>query len=301
MSIEAAANPVGRDFGALLQALWEMTKPRITRLVVVTTALGAVMAEGAIHFRALCATIVGTSLLVAGANALNMFLEEDSDALMTRTQNRPLPTRRVGRELALGFGVLLGALGTVMLGALVNPLACELGLIAFVSYVLVYTPLKAVTQAALYIGAVPGALPPLLGFAGQQESLNYDAWVGFLILFTWQLPHFLAIAIFRRDEYARASIKVMPVVSSMKSTERAIGVLAIALVVTTLLPCFGGAASGNAGIVYGLVAGSSGAAFAGYALFGRRGLTVEVWARRVFFASIPHLVLVFSALAIVSR
>lgn len=295
MQIDAAASTPARDLGALLQALWDMTKPRVTRLVVVTTALGAVMAEGALNFSLLCATLIGTSLLVAGANALNMFLEEESDGLMLRTQSRPLPSGRLGRETALGFGVLLGAAGTAVLGLFVNPVACELGLIAFVSYVLVYTPLKPVTQAALYIGAVPGALPPLLGFAGQHEGLGFDAWATFLILFAWQLPHFLAIAIFRRDEYARAGIQVMPVVSGVAKTERAIGVLAVALVLVTLLPCLG-----SAGPAYAVVAAVSGAAFAGYALFGRHDTEIDVWAKRVFFASMPHLVLLYGALALLS-
>lgn len=293
MQIDAAASQEARALGALLQALWEMTKPKVTRLVIVTAALGAVMAEGPLNFTLLCATIIGTTLLVGGANALNMFLEEDSDGLMLRTQNRPLPAGRITRETALGFGVLLGASGTAILGYYVNPVACELGLIAFVSYVLVYTPLKPVTQAALYVGAVPGALPPLVGFVGQTNALAFDGWAAFLILFAWQLPHSLAIAVFRRDEYARAGIQVMPVVSGTAKTERAIAVLSVLLFLVTLLPCLG-----RSGLGYALTAVCTGVPFTGYALFGRRGGDIDVWARRVFFASLPHLVLLFGALAL---
>jgi protoheme IX farnesyltransferase len=159
----------------------------------------------------------------------------------------------------------------------------------------VYTPLKPVTQIALYVGAVPGAIPPLLGYAAQHEVLTFHAWSAFLVLFAWQLPHFLAIAVFRRDEYAKASLKVMPVVSGTRATERAIGVLSVVLVAVSLLPCLG-----EAGWLYGLVAASSGAAFAAYALWGKRDTNVDVWARRVFFASMPHLVVLFAVLAATS-
>jgi protoheme IX farnesyltransferase len=300
MQVEATAPGPGPRPGSLhssraaLGALWEMTKPRVTRLVVATTALGAVMAPGSVELATLFATIVGTTLLVAGANALNMFLEEESDALMQRTRERPLPSGRLARESALVFGVSLAAFGTFVLGNFVNPLACELGLLAFVSYVLVYTPLKPVTQAALYLGAVPGAMPPLMGYVGQHEALTPAAWSAFLVLLVWQLPHFLAIAVFRREEYARAGIRVMPVVQSLQATSRAIVAWSVILLLVSLLPCV----VGLAGTTYAAVALLSGVAFTGYALFGRRGQSIESWARRLFFASLPHLSVLFLVLAL---
>lgn len=283
-----------RASAGVLRALWELTKPRVTRLVVATTALGGVMAPGSVELRTLLYTIVGTTLLVAGANALNMFLEEESDGLMTRTRTRPLPTGRLTRETALAFGVALAAFGTFVLASAVGPLACELGMMAFVSYVLVYTPLKPVTQAALYLGAVPGAMPPLIGYAGQFAELTPAAWAAFLLLLVWQLPHFLAIAVFRREEYGRAGIRVMPVVHGVAATARAIVGWSLVLLLVSLLPCFVGAA----GLPYALVAVTSGALFCAYALFGRRNQTVDAWARKLFFASMPHLVILFVALAV---
>jgi protoheme IX farnesyltransferase len=254
------------------------------------------MAPGAVETWTLLATIVGTTLLVAGANALNMFLEEDSDALMTRTRTRPLQTGRLTRETTLAFGVALAAFGTFVLARFVNPLAGELGMMAFVSYVLVYTPLKPVTQAALYLGAVPGAMPPLIGYAGQHGALTPAAWSTFLVLLVWQLPHFLAIAVFRRDEYARAAIRVMPVVHSLQATRRAIIAWSFVLLSVSLLPC----AVGLAGTAYAVVALATGTAFCGYASFGKGEQTIETWARKLFLASIPHLSILFLALTFAS-
>lgn len=289
-----AVSGVIRDLSVSLSSLWEMTKPRITRLVVFTTALGAAMAPGSISLPAIAYTILGTLLIVASANVLNMFLEEDTDALMERTRTRPLPTGRVSAELALTFGVILAGLGCYVLGRFVNPLACELAMMAFVLYVLVYTPLKAVTQAALYIGAVPGALPPLLGYAGQAGELDAKAWSVFAILFAWQLPHFLAIAIFRRSEYQRAGLKVMPVQNGLPATEKCIVALSVVLLLASLLPYVFGL--GN--LVYAATALLSGGAFVLYAALGRRLHSVDVWARRVFFASLPHLVVLYGVLAV---
>jgi heme o synthase len=219
-----------------LAALFEMTKPRVTRMVLITTALGGAVAPGHLNVSSLLLTLLGTSLIVAAANVLNMFLEQDSDSKMERTRERPLPTGRVSPELALGFGVVLAIAGISTLSLFVNALAGELAMMAFVSYVLVYTPLKAVSQLALYVGAVPGALPPLLGYAGQYGALSAQAWSLFWLLFAWQLPHFLAIAIFRRDDYARAGLQVMPVVSGLQATRRAIIALSCVLVLVSAAP-----------------------------------------------------------------
>jgi protoheme IX farnesyltransferase len=294
MQVQAAVTLSSRDLGVLLSALRDLTKPRVTRLVAVTTALGSVMAPGRVALDNLAFTIVGTVALVAGANALNMFLEEDTDALMERTRTRPLPSGRLPREVALAFGVAAAAFGTWLLGQFVNPLACQLGVTAFISYVLVYTPLKPVTTWALYLGAVPGALPPLLGYAAQHPTLTPLAWSAFLILFAWQLPHFLAITVFRRHEYAQAGLRVMPVVHGLAWTERCIVLFSFALIAVSLLPYWVGAASR----AYALVALVSGTAFFLHALLGRRTSAVDSWARRVFFASMPHLVLLFVALAV---
>jgi protoheme IX farnesyltransferase len=136
-------------------------------------------------------------------------------------------------------------------------------------------------------------MPPLIGYAGQHDVLTPAAWSTFLLLLVWQLPHFLAIAVFRREEYARAAIRVMPVVQSLKATSRAIGAWSVVLLLVSLLPCV----VGLAGMAYALVAGVSGSAFCFYALFGRRDQPIETWARKLFFASMPHLLVLFVVLA----
>lgn len=296
MQTRAAAARAPQPIVLSLTALVELTKPRITRLVLLMALLGGVVADGAIDLLALAWTGLGTCLVVAAANTLNMFLEQEEDGLMERTRGRPLPSGRISPELALVFGVALAALGTFILGQFVNPLTCQLAMMAFVSYVLVYTPLKAVSQIALYVGAVPGALPPLLGYAGQTASLSLEAWALFAILFVWQLPHFLAIAVFRRGDYAQAGLKVMPVVSGLANTRRGIIVLSALLLGVSLLPAFTALASP----LYTVAAAISGTLFLGYAVRGPRAGDIDGWARRLFFASMPHLVLLFTLLALVA-
>ena len=162
----------------------------MNRLVVATAALGAFAAPGAVDLRLLAIVLVGTALTVGSANGLNMVLEVDSDAKMVRTRGRPLPTRRLSLEAALAFSLGIGGLGIVMLWSWVNPLTGIIGALALVSYVLIYTPLKSVSSTALYVGAVPGAAPPLLGYTAMSGQLDTLAWCLFALLFIWQVPHF---------------------------------------------------------------------------------------------------------------
>ncbi|HEY3498704.1 MAG TPA: protoheme IX farnesyltransferase, partial [Polyangiaceae bacterium] len=177
-----------------LSALVELTKPSILGLVMVTAFCGALAAKQPLPLARLLVALVATALVVAAANALNMYAEADADALMKRTARRPLPTGRLSPEVALGFALLLASLGLNALGLAAGGLPCALTLLAFVSYVFVYTPLKRVTPHALTVGALPGALPPLIGYAAVEGTLGTPAWLLFAILFVWQIPHFLAIA-----------------------------------------------------------------------------------------------------------
>lgn len=293
-----AANRIN-DLAGITSALVALTKPGVTRLVVLTTALGAAVAPGAIRLHALLVTVVGTVLVVASANALNMVLERDVDALMTRTKDRPLPSGRLSMEVALVFGMVLGGTGIALLGLGATPLAGEIAVMALVTYVLIYTPMKAVSPISLYLGAVPGALPPLLGYAGMNGTLTPAAWSLFAILFVWQVPHFLAIAVFRAEEYARAGLKVLPVVAGLERTRHAIAISSLALVLVTFLPT----TVGLGGVTYFLTAAVSGVAFLFWAIRGARReqasqAGVEQWARSLFFASMPHLVVLFTALAL---
>ncbi|RYZ05945.1 MAG: protoheme IX farnesyltransferase [Myxococcales bacterium] len=276
---------------AQLSALLELTKPSITTLVMVTMVSGALAASRPIVGYDLALSMFATACVVGAANAFNMWMERDSDAFMSRTRKRPLPTGRLTPELVLGFGSMLAVVGLTLLAMFVSSLAALLGWVAMSSYVLAYTPLKRVTPWSLHVGAVPGAIPPLIGWASVTGSLSREAFALFAILFVWQLPHFLAIATFRAPEYERAGLKVMPNVNGAQATERAIIGYSALLGVVALAPW----ALGMAGVGYGLVALLSSLAFLGVALHGRGRMEPHRWARRLFLASMPYLVVVFAA------
>jgi protoheme IX farnesyltransferase len=286
---EAAPLPFGSR--AQLSALLELTKPSITALVMVTMVSGALVAPVRIELGTLLLAMFATACVVGGANAFNMWMERDSDALMTRTRRRPLPTGRLSPELVLGFGSLLAVVGLTLLATSVSSLSALLGWIALSSYVLAYTPLKRITTWSLHVGAVPGAIPPLMGWASVTGSLSREAFALFAILLVWQLPHFLAIASFRAPEYARAGLKVLPNVRGRAATERAIVLYSVLLGVVAVAPW----PLGMAGPAYGIISLLASVAFLGFALSGRRRLDPHRWARRLFLASMPYLVLVFAA------
>ncbi len=277
----ARALPFVRDLVAL-------TKPRITAMVLLTEAAGAWLAPGRVAGSTLALSLVGTALIVGAANALNMWWERDVDAHMTRTRNRPLPAGRLSPDTALAFGLALAAVSAPLL-FLVNPATGLLGLIALVSYVAIYTPLKRHTHLALLVGAVPGAMPPLLGWCTVTGAPGAGGLLLFAVLFLWQIPHFAAISIFRADDYARAGLQVVSVQHGERAARHTVVLFTILLVATTLLfvPL------GLAGRAYLAVATALGAAFLALALRGVRGSSkkaeVERWARRVFAFSIPYL------------
>jgi protoheme IX farnesyltransferase len=275
-------------------ALFELGKPGVAGLVMVTMLCGALVAPGPRPLGRLVIAMLGTALVVASANALNMYIERETDALMRRTASRPLPTGRLSADTALWFALACGVVGLGVLVSCVNWASAGLALLALGSYVLAYTPLKRSTTYALHVGAVPGAIPPLIGWASMTGSLAPRAFPLFLILLIWQLPHFLAIATFRREEYARAGLIVQPNASGLASTKRSILVWSALLLLVSLSPL----PLGMAGIGYGLVAGALGAGFFWYAAFGRGQQTPERWAKTLFLASLPYLVLVYAALVI---
>jgi protoheme IX farnesyltransferase len=287
------AEPAPLPFGsrAQLSALLELTKPSITALVMVTMVSGALVAPVHIELGSLLLAMFATACVVGAANAFNMWMERDSDALMTRTRRRPLPTGRLSSEMVLGFGSLLAVVGLTLLATSVSSLSALLGWIALCSYVLAYTPLKRITTWSLHVGAVPGAIPPLMGWAAVTGSLSREAFALFAILLVWQLPHFLAIATFRAPEYERAGLKVLPNVRGRAATERAIVLYSVLLGVVAVAPW----PLGMAGVGYGITALFASLVFLGFALRGRGRLDANRWARRLFLASMPYLVLVFAA------
>jgi protoheme IX farnesyltransferase len=237
----------------------ELTKPRITSLVLCTTWLGFSLASNApTPLRLFVHTLLGTCLAAAGAAALNQYLERDVDAKMRRTQNRPLPSGRLTPRQGLVFGTLLSAAGVLELALFVNFLASFLTALTLISYLFIYTPLKKRTALCTLVGAIPGALPPLIGWAGARGSLSAEAWVLFAILFLWQLPHFLAIAWMYREDYSRAGFPMLPVIDpDGDSTARMILLYSAILIPVSLLP----ARMGVAGLSYFLGALSLGIAF----------------------------------------
>jgi protoheme IX farnesyltransferase len=283
-----------REAANVASALVQLTKPRVTRLVLVTSWLGAVLAPGSLDTFATLLTLLGTVLVVASANTLNMFLEHEVDGLMERTRDRPLPAGRLSRDVALGFGLAMGVAGLLVLLLMVNPLTALLAAVSLATYVLLYTPMKAKTSLALYVGAVPGAMPPVLGYTGLSGELTMEATALFALLFVWQVPHFLAITVFRREDYRLAGLQVMSVEYGLTSTRRAISMTSFALLLTSLAPW----AAGLGGTWYLAVALISGTAFTAWATVGHRGRDIDRWARSVFFASMPYLVVLFTLLGL---
>src|SRR5688572_25915631 len=234
----------------------ELTKPRITFLIVLTAAAGfALGTRGRIDYLKMASAMVGIGLLSSGIATLNQYMERDLDALMRRTADRPLPSGKLLPWEALWFGVGLTLLAEVYLAVLVNPLTALLGLTVISGYLFAYTPLKTRTSLSTMVGAFPGAVPPLIGWAAARGEIGIEAWVLFAILFLWQFPHFLAIAWMYREDYGRAGILMLPVVEpDGRVTGQQIVLYTIMLLPVSLLPAILGL-SGRAYFYGALVLG----------------------------------------------
>jgi protoheme IX farnesyltransferase len=293
--VEARTEARPRSRGLpLVRDLVALTKPRITSIVLVTGAAGACLAPAHVAVRTLLLSLAGTALIVGSANALNMWWERDVDAHMARTRNRPLPAGRMSPDVALAFGLALAVVSTPML-FLVNVTTGLLGLVALASYVTVYTPLKRHTHLALLVGAVPGAMPPLMGWTTATGSIGLGGVLLFALLFLWQVPHFAAITIFRAQDYARAGLMVVSVQRGEHGARRTIATWTVLLVGASLLFVPLGLA-GNAylAVATGLGAGALALAFRG--LLGGARFDCPRWAKRVFAYSIPYLCILLVAL-----
>lgn len=215
----------------------ELAKPRIVTMVLVTTVLGYAMAGGAFDPLYLFWLLLGTAMQAGGASALNHYIERDADARMNRTKNRPIPSGQISPNAALNYGAYLVLAGTILLGLQVNLLTAHLGLLSAFLYALVYTPLKRLSWWNTPVGAIPGAIPPLMGWSAAANSLSLGAWLLFAILFIWQHPHFYAIAWMFRDDYERGGFKMLPVVHpDGKRTFRQILGYSLVLIPISLLP-----------------------------------------------------------------
>lgn len=262
MSTVALAAPARRSLVAARDYL-ELSKARIVLMVLITTAAGYLMAAPHLDAVALLHALLGTALVAAGTNALNQYVEREHDAKMRRTRLRPLPDGRITPRAALVFSAAVAIVGTVYLGLLVNWLTAALGALTLTSYIFVYTPLKRISAACTIIGAVPGAIPPLMGFAAATGTLSVAAWIAFGVLFFWQLPHFMAISWIYREDYGRAGF-VMTSVNDADglATARQAVIYSLALLAVSILP----AVLGLAGGVYLAGALVFGAAFAAAAI-----------------------------------
>jgi heme o synthase len=263
-----------------------LAKPRLNLLVIVSALAGYIMGGGGTASPVLLLSmLVGTALVAGGASAFNQAIERETDALMRRTRLRPLPDGRLHPAEALVFAGSVSATGLFILAAGANVLSAAVALATLVSYVAIYTPLKRRTSFATVIGAIPGALPPVIGWAAATGTLSPGAWVLFGIVFLWQLPHFLAIAWIYRDDYARAGFPMLPVIEpDGRSTGRQALVYTAALLPLSLAPTI----AGMAGTVYFVSALVLTLLFLALALRFARSRSVPD-ARRLFFASIAYL------------
>lgn len=265
----------------------ELARPKIAVLVLVTVAAGALLAGGAsVSPLLMLHAILGTALVASGASALNQWLERDSDACMARTANRPLPAGRLSSAEVFAFGMLLALVGFLyLLVAIPTPGAALVAAVSFVGYVGLYTPLKARTVLNTWVGAVPGALPPVIGFIAVRGELTPDAWALFAILFLWQIPHFLAIAWMYRDQYAAAGLKMLP---GDDTTGKLTAWNMIAwcglLIAASVWPYF----LGTAGVLYLVAALVLGWVFL-RSTFAFLAVSDRPTARRVLFASLLYL------------
>jgi heme o synthase len=272
-----------------------LSKPRIMVMTLLTAAGAMSLAPGNPELSTTALMLIGTGLIVGAANAFNMFLERDIDCLMARTRTRPLPQRRLSPSTAKWFGALLHALALPVLLA-VNPLTCVLGIAAMGSYVFLYTPLKQKTHWATWIGAVPGAMPVLMGWAAATGSIDLAGLAVFSVLFVWQIPHFHAIALYRQREYEKAGLKTLPSAHGERAARIQIAVFLVVQVACSLtLPALG--VTGTPYLVVALVLGA-GVLLQGLLGAGRGGAK---WARQVFVASLVYLPVLFVAMVLDGR
>lgn len=270
----------------------ELVKPRIMVMALLTAAGAMSMAPGQPSLAAVTWLLLGTAFIVGAANTLNMYIERDIDCMMTRTKNRPLPQQRMPAQWALAYGLVLGALSLPLL-ARANALTAALGVVALFSYVLVYTPLKQRTHWATWVGALPGALPVLMGWAAATNSLDIRGLAIFAILFVWQIPHFHAIAWYRQREYDRAGLKTLPSARGLNAARREIALYLVVQVAVSLSLYPLGVANGW----YLAVAMLLGAAVLGQCFCGLRTADAK-WARGVFLYSLVYLPVLFIAMVL---
>ncbi len=279
--------------GVSFQSFFIMCKPRVTALIVFTAMIGMFLATPKmLPLDLLLTATIGIALASGAAAAFNCLIEQKIDALMARTRARPLPTRQVTSAETAVLATLVGALGLGILYDYVNPLTMWLTFATFVGYAVIYTIfLKPATPLNIVIGGASGAMPPLLGWAAVTNSAPPEAWILFLIIFAWTPPHFWALALYRRDEYAKSGLPMLPVTHGEKFTCLHILLYTVILVAVTLMP-YG---NGMSGVIYLAASSVLNAVFLAYAIGLYHRYSDEL-ARRTFRYSILYLTLLFAAL-----
>jgi protoheme IX farnesyltransferase len=291
---ELALRPV--TLASISRDYLELSKSRIVLMVLITTAAGYLMGARHLDLLALLHALVGTALVAAGTNALNQYVEREHDAKMRRTRLRPLPDGRITPRAALLFSAGIAILGTLYLGLAVNWLTAALGAVTLSSYIFIYTPLKRVSTICTIVGAIPGAIPPLMGWTAATGSLGLGGWIAFGILFLWQLPHFMAISWIYREDYDRAGFAMLATRDGDGlATARQAVFFAILLLPVSIAPSILGLFKGTAGAVYLIATLAAGAAFiaASYAFYFER---TNRTARRLFMVSNLYLLTVMTLL-----
>ncbi len=271
-----------------------LTKPRLGSLVIFTAAIGILVAPGTMPAGDALWAVLLTTLIVASGTVLNMYIERDVDALMTRTASRPLPDGRLNPAVALWFGIALLVIAVPLMVLKVNLLTLGLGLMAWTVYLFWYTPLKRRSVSAVYVGAIPGATPVLMGWTAATGSIDAVALVLFGILFMWQIPHFIAISMFRREEYKRAGLKVLPVeYGDQVSLWHMVGT-SLGLVAATLAPIW----FDVGGPLYMITASLLAVVALTGALWGIPARAGSGWARGYFFGTLVYLPLLLGIMAL---
>ncbi len=272
-----------------------LIKPELTLLSVLTALAGYYLASSdEVNLLMMLWTFIGTLLVGGGSGALNQYLERDFDALMKRTEHRPLPAGRLIPSEVLVFGTILSLVGVAVLFLLVNALTGFLGAVTSISYLFLYTPMKRITPFSTVIGAIPGALPPMMGWTAVRNEITLEAWILFGILFLWQMPHFLSLAWMYRKDYAKAGYPMLSVVDETGSlVSRRIVLYCAALIPVTIaasLVSLGGSVSAIGGTLLNI----------GFLLCGLQFLYTKniLWARRVFFVSLAYLPILFALMGL---
>lgn len=297
LNLNSFGKIIGEDSNTIVKDLLALTKPRLSGLVIFTSAIGIYMNPESISFFKGFVSLVSTSLIVAGACVLNCYAEREDDRLMKRTSDRPLPGGRISEKTALYFGIGLVGINILIQFVFINFLTGLLGLIATIVYLFFYTPLKKKSWLAVFVGAIPGAIPPLMGWTSVSGNISLIAMVLFGILFVWQLPHFLSISVYYAEDYKDAQFVVLPNLKGVPYTMQQIFLYTIVLAMISLIPYYSGYDA-----TYTVFAAATGAAFIICSILGviyaKQMETSKAWARKYFWGSLMYLPAILTLIVI---